>query len=40
MNTFRVGFRMERVTPNGITGAIDEDYIKGLESVVSHITGQ
>ncbi|KAL2684590.1 hypothetical protein Neosp_005668 [[Neocosmospora] mangrovei] len=40
MNTFRVGFRMERITPDGITGSIDEDYFKGLQSVVNHITGQ
>ncbi|KAM5343206.1 hypothetical protein ACJ41O_014172 [Fusarium nematophilum] len=38
MNTFRVGFRMERMTPDGITGAIDEDYFSGLETVVKHIT--
>ncbi|KAM0548159.1 hypothetical protein ACHAPJ_010080 [Fusarium lateritium] len=40
MNTFRVGFRMERITPDGITGAIDETYFKGLEDVVKHITGK
>ncbi|KAL4727234.1 hypothetical protein ACLX1H_006135 [Fusarium chlamydosporum] len=40
MNTFRVGFRMERMTPSGITGNIDETYFKGLESVVNHITSK
>lgn len=40
MNTFRVGFRMERVTPSGITGSIDEAYLKGLENVVNHITSK
>jgi endoglucanase len=40
MNTFRVGFRMERVTPSGINGAIDEAYFKGLENVVKHITSK
>ncbi|KAF5027429.1 hypothetical protein F66182_449 [Fusarium sp. NRRL 66182] len=40
MNTFRVGFRMERMTPNGITGAIDETYFSGLEETVKHITSK
>ncbi|RBR19833.1 uncharacterized protein FIESC28_05439 [Fusarium coffeatum] len=40
MNTFRVGFLMERMTPGGITGAIDETYFKGLENVVKHITSK
>lgn len=40
MNTFRVGFRMERVTPSGITGAIDEAYFKGLQDTVNHITSK
>ncbi|KAH8714516.1 glycoside hydrolase superfamily [Ilyonectria robusta] len=40
MNTFRVGFRMERAVPDEMTGSINETYSSGLEEVVKHITGQ
>ncbi|KAM0350716.1 hypothetical protein ACHAPU_003211 [Fusarium lateritium] len=37
-NTFRVQLKMERLTQNGITGALDSAYLKNLTSVVNHIT--
>lgn len=39
MNTFRVGFRMERAVPDELTGTINETYFAGLEETVAHITG-
>lgn len=40
MNSFRVAFRMERAIPDTLTGTVNETYFEGLESTVSHITGQ
>ncbi|KAM5360205.1 hypothetical protein ACJZ2D_013915 [Fusarium nematophilum] len=37
-NTFRVQFRMERLTPSSITGSFDTAYLKNLTDVVNHIT--
>lgn len=33
MNIFRVQFLMERLTPNGMTGSFDSDYLKNLTTV-------
>ncbi|KAH8721763.1 cellulase [Ilyonectria robusta] len=38
-NTFRVQFRMERLTPNTMTGDYNTAYLKNLTDVVNHITG-
>ncbi|KAK4922266.1 hypothetical protein LTR66_016616, partial [Elasticomyces elasticus] len=38
MNIFRVGFRMERLSPNSLTGALDDSYLGNLTSVVKAIT--
>ncbi|KAB5588419.1 hypothetical protein CTheo_8140 [Ceratobasidium theobromae] len=42
MNTFRVAFLMERISPpaNGLTGAFDSTYLAALKSTVSYITGK
>ncbi|KAG8688766.1 hypothetical protein FRC08_011270, partial [Ceratobasidium sp. 394] len=42
MNTFRVAFLMERISPpaKGLTGAFDATYLAGLKSIVSYITGK
>lgn len=40
MNTFRVGFTMERAIPNKLTGSINQTYFRGLESIVAHITSR
>ncbi|KAB5588420.1 Glycoside hydrolase family 5 protein [Ceratobasidium theobromae] len=42
MNTFRVAFLMERISPpaNGLTGAFDATYLASLKSTVSYITGK
>ncbi|KAH6890638.1 glycoside hydrolase superfamily [Thelonectria olida] len=37
-NTFRVGFRMERLTTSSLTGSLNEAYLKNLTAVVNHIT--
>ncbi|KAF6831955.1 endoglucanase 3 [Colletotrichum plurivorum] len=37
-NTFRMGFRMERLAPGGLTSKFDADYLAGLRKVASHIT--
>lgn len=39
MNTFRVAFRMERLIPDEMTGTVNETYLEGLQTTVSHITG-
>lgn len=33
MNIFRVQFKMERLTPDGMTGAYNEDYLANLTAV-------
>ncbi|EPS30243.1 putative endo-beta-1,4-glucanase [Penicillium oxalicum 114-2] len=38
MNIFRVQFLMERLTPSGMTGSFDEDYLQNLTSTVNTIT--
>ncbi|EJD44168.1 endoglucanase [Auricularia subglabra TFB-10046 SS5] len=42
MNTFRVAFLMERISPpaQGLTGAFDQTYLSGLKQSVSYITGK
>ncbi|KAG9076234.1 hypothetical protein FS749_012016 [Ceratobasidium sp. UAMH 11750] len=42
MNTFRIAFLMERISPpaKGLTGAFDATYLAGLKSIVSYITGK
>lgn len=42
MNTFRVAFLMERISPplNGLTGAFDETYLAALKSTTSYITSK
>jgi len=41
-NTFRVPFLMERLSPpaTGLTGAFDQNYLGGLKTTVSYITGK
>ncbi|PNH38467.1 hypothetical protein VD0004_g8360 [Verticillium dahliae] len=39
-NTFRVQYKMERLAPNGITGALDAAYLRNLTEVVNFITGR
>ncbi|CAE6437902.1 unnamed protein product [Rhizoctonia solani] len=42
MNTFRVAFTMERISPpaNGLTGAFDATYLGDLKTTVAYITGK
>ena len=42
MNTFRVPFLMERLSPiaSGLTGAFNQTYLSGLQTIVSYITGK
>ncbi|KAF8674667.1 Cellulase (glycosyl hydrolase family 5) [Rhizoctonia solani] len=42
MNTFRVAFTMERISPlaSGLTGAFDATYLGDLKKTVSYITGK
>ncbi|WYZ39864.1 hypothetical protein EsH8_IV_000205 [Colletotrichum jinshuiense] len=37
-STFRVQFRMERLTPDSLTGKFNADYLSGLTKVIEHIT--
>jgi endoglucanase len=40
MNTFRIAFMMERLSPlaGGLTGAFDTTYLSGLKTIVSYVT--
>ncbi|KAB8076197.1 glycoside hydrolase superfamily [Aspergillus leporis] len=38
MNIFRIQFRMERLTPNSMTGSYDKAYLRNLTSVVNAVT--
>ncbi|KAG8689779.1 hypothetical protein FRC08_010778 [Ceratobasidium sp. 394] len=42
MNTFRIAFLMERISPpaNGLTGAFDATYLAALKQTASYITGK
>lgn len=40
MNTFRVGFLMERLIPTQMTGSLDAAYFADLKSTVDHITSK
>lgn len=40
MNTFRIAFLMERMTPTKMTGENDATYLSGLTEVVDHVTGK
>ncbi|KAK2731671.1 endoglucanase 3 precursor [Colletotrichum kahawae] len=37
-NTFRVQFKMERLTPTGLTGAFNTAYLANYTAVINHIT--
>ncbi|KAF9872517.1 cellulase [Colletotrichum karsti] len=37
-NTFRVQFKMERMTPSGLTGGFNNAYLQNLTTVINHIT--
>jgi endoglucanase len=40
MNTFRIAFLMERLSPTatGLTGPFDATYLSGLKGIVSYVT--
>jgi endoglucanase len=40
MNTFRIAFMMERLSPleTGLTGPFDPTYLSGLKTIVSYVT--
>jgi len=42
MNTFRVPFKVERLSPlnQGITGSFDQTYLNGLKTIVNYITNK
>ncbi|PVF96644.1 putative cellulase precursor [Serendipita vermifera] len=42
MNTFRIAFMMERISPpsSGLTGSFDSTYLNGLKTIVTYITGK
>jgi endoglucanase len=42
MNTFRIAFMMERISPlsSGLTGPFDSTYLNGLKTIVSYVTGK
>ncbi|KAG8769652.1 hypothetical protein FRC12_004829 [Ceratobasidium sp. 428] len=42
MNTFRIAFTMERISPpaGGLTGSFDATYLAGLKKIVSYITSK
>jgi endoglucanase len=42
MNTFRIAFLMERLSPpaNGLTGSFDSTYLNGLKTIVTYVTGK
>jgi aryl-phospho-beta-D-glucosidase BglC (GH1 family) len=42
MNTFRIAFMMERISPlsSGLTGSFDSTYLNGLKTIVSYVTGK
>jgi endoglucanase len=42
MNTFRIAFLMERISPpaTGLTGAFDATYLADLKKIASYITGK
>ncbi|KAG8790989.1 hypothetical protein FRC12_010425 [Ceratobasidium sp. 428] len=42
MNTFRIAFTMERISPpaGGLTGAFDATYLAGLKKIVSYVTSK
>ncbi|KAF8656235.1 hypothetical protein AX16_002671 [Volvariella volvacea WC 439] len=41
-NTFRVAFKIERLSPpgTGLTGPFDQAYLNGLKTIVNYITGK
>lgn len=39
-NIFRVPFKMERLTPSGLTGSFDSAYLADLTSTINYITGK
>ncbi|QRV81254.1 Cellulase (glycosyl hydrolase family 5 protein) [Ceratobasidium sp. AG-Ba] len=42
MNTFRIAFLMERISPpaTGLTGAFDATYLAGLKTIASYVTSK
>jgi endoglucanase len=42
MNTFRIAFLMERISPptTGLTGAFNATYLAALKSTASYVTGK
>ncbi|KEY73803.1 hypothetical protein S7711_03103 [Stachybotrys chartarum IBT 7711] len=40
MNTFRISFAMERLSPNGLTGAFDAGYLANLTRTINYVTGR
>lgn len=40
MNSFRVPFMLERMSPNGVAGSFDSTYLSGLKTIVNYITGK
>jgi len=42
MNTFRVAFLMERISPpaTGLTGSFNATYLQGLKDTVNYITNK
>ncbi|KAJ3500849.1 hypothetical protein NLJ89_g9609 [Agrocybe chaxingu] len=42
MNTFRIPFKLERLSPlsSGLTGSFDQTYLNGLKTIVNYITGR
>ena len=37
-NIFRIAFKMERLTPSGLTGSLDATYFAALKQVVDYVT--
>jgi endoglucanase len=42
MNTFRIGFLMDRMSPpaNGLTGDFDSTYLASLKEIATYVTGK
>lgn len=40
MNTFRINFKMERLTPGGLTSGFDSAYLADLKRTVNYITSK
>lgn len=40
MKTFRINFKMERLTPSGLTGGFDQTYLNDLKRIINYITSK